>query len=129
MNPTAKKVLVLDNDENVLITLEHLLEDEGIETATTWSPRHALELITSQAFDLLVAGDHFPDLSCEELLREVQRVGPAVSVLMMCSRRSDPTDWERFGVRATVGSHEFAALLRWVKEFNSDQVSKKVRAA
>ena len=43
------KVLIVDNDENVLMVLEQLLESEGIGTTTTWSGQQAFEFLRTEA--------------------------------------------------------------------------------
>ncbi len=62
-----KRVLTSDSDEQVLISLERLLENEGIKTVTTWSAQQALELLDGQCFDLLFIGDNSADLALEQI--------------------------------------------------------------
>lgn len=85
MNDKRKRVLIVDKDEGVLIALERLLEDEGYDTTTTWSGREALDYAVTEGCEVLVMGDQLPDLSCEQLLREVQRHGAAPVVVVMAS--------------------------------------------
>lgn len=83
MEVSRKKVLIIDSDERLLIALERLLEDESMETTTTWSAADGLGLLGPDEFDVLLMGDNLPDLSCEQLLREVQRNGIRSTVLVM----------------------------------------------
>jgi DNA-binding response OmpR family regulator len=78
-----KRVLIVDKDEQLLIGLERLLEDVDVDTVTTWSAEEALGFMRSSRFDALLAGDHLADMSCEEFLREVQRAGIGVPVLVL----------------------------------------------
>jgi two-component system, sensor histidine kinase len=126
------RVLIVDGDEHTLIALERLLEDEGIETATTWSAREALEFMVADAFDVLVMGDNLPDLSCEQLLREIQRQGWAASILVMESTGSRTSSDEYFGslgASATVRKRELGKLLECVKALAASQMGKRARAA
>jgi len=66
-----KQVLLVDNEEDVLVLLEHALETEGYATTTAWSGRQALELLARQSFDLVVLDDQLSDLSAEELLQQM----------------------------------------------------------
>lgn len=126
------KVLIVDGDEQILIALERLLEDEGIGTATTWSARQALELLFADGFDVLVMGDNLPDLSSEQLLREIQRQGATASILVMespGSRTSSDSSFSSLGVAATVRKREFGKLLECVKTLMVSDVGKRARAA
>jgi DNA-binding response OmpR family regulator len=126
------KVLIVDDDEQTLIALERLLEDEGIETATTWSALQALEFMLSDGFDLLVMGDNLPDLSCEQLLREIQRQGVTASILVMESAGSRSPSADYFvslGAAATVRKREFGKLLECVKTLTASRMGKHARAA
>ncbi len=127
------RVLIVDNDEQLLISLERLLEDEGIEAATTWSAQQGLELLLSIGFDVLLMGDHLPDLSCEQLLREIQRRGVPASILVMESEPASLTSSQSYfsslGVTATVGRRDFAAILRSIRSFPGDRIGKQAGAA
>ena len=54
------KILIVDDDEEVLIELERLLEGEGYSTATAWSGREALALSDRLRFDLVLVRDLAP---------------------------------------------------------------------
>ncbi len=125
------KVLIADGDEQVLMALERLLEDDGIETATTWSARQALELMRGDGFDILVMGDNLPDLGCEQMLREIQRQGVAASILVMESAGSQtsPSNFAGLGAAETVRRREFGKLVECVKSLMASQMGKRARAA
>lgn len=119
MNGQRKRALIVDNDEQVLIALERLLEDEEVETVTTWSAEEALRLATSHQFDILLAGDHLPDLSCEELLRELQRSGAGLPVLVLESVASRAPSIASYyislGANAAVRKWNFGEIVAHVK--------------
>ncbi len=64
-----KKILIVDNDESVLIALERAMEEQGYETITAWDLPEGLTLMEGTSFDVLVVGDHPPELNCERLLK------------------------------------------------------------
>ena len=74
MRKQRPKLLIVDNDESVLIALQQVLEEEGYETTTLWNMTEALLLMQDRNFDLLLVGDHPPDLNCERVLK-VLRAG------------------------------------------------------
>ncbi len=78
-----KRVLVVDDDEHVLIMLEALLENEGYDTATAWGGQEALRLLQLATFDLILLDDYLPDVTSEEILRQLQGMLVRTPVLLM----------------------------------------------
>ena len=72
MNVARKRILISDCDVEVLISLEHLLEDNGFDTTTACTTDEALQLANQRPFDLVLAADHPPELNCELLLRRLR---------------------------------------------------------
>src|SRR5690348_16440019 len=90
MEPINKKILLIDNDENVLIALERVLEEHGYDTTTAWDLPSAADLIATNEFDLLLVGDHPPDLNCERLLKNMPKQGVQVPCVVMHSAARHP---------------------------------------
>src|SRR6201987_6272177 len=61
------RILIVDDDEDVLIALERLLEGEGYATATAWSGREALALSKASRFDLLLVDERLGDVEAATL--------------------------------------------------------------
>ncbi len=78
-----KRILVVDDDERLLMALEALLENEGYDTATAWSGQEALRLLRSGTFDLILLDDYLPDVTSEEILRQLQGMLVRTPVLLM----------------------------------------------
>jgi DNA-binding response OmpR family regulator len=81
------KILIVDDDEQVLIALERLLEEEGYSTATAWSGKEALALSDRVRFDLLLVDEHGADVNFDSLLAELQLRQPAALPLVLHSGR------------------------------------------
>jgi len=88
----ARRVLVLDFDEKTLIALEQLLEQAGLDTAITWSIHEAFSWLERQRFDLIVVGDHPPDIDAHVLLRWLQAMRQRVPCIVMRAARRLPND-------------------------------------
>ena len=82
------KILIVDDDEDALITLERLLEEEGYSTVAAWSGKEALALSDRADFDLLLIDEHGADISLESLLAELHVRQPRAFPLIMHSGRS-----------------------------------------
>ena len=107
------KILIVDDDEQVLIELERLLESEGYSTATAWSVREALDLSDKLRFDLLLVDEHLHGLDSVALLRELQMKQPDAFPLLMRSTRNQKfraaanavCKWEHTEVKARIRQH------------------------
>ena len=67
-----KRILVIDDDEQVLIAMECLLENEGYETTLAWSGQEGLSLLRSKGFDLVLLDDYLRDIEHEEIFNAIR---------------------------------------------------------
>ena len=65
---TTRQILIIDNNEGVLATLDRELKEAGYDTVTAWSGVEALRLLNSQTFDSLLVDDYLPDLYIGDFL-------------------------------------------------------------
>jgi DNA-binding response OmpR family regulator len=119
MKQRRKRILLADCHEDVLITLEKLLEDAGFETTTAWTAKEALKLVDSTAFDLAIVNEYLPDAECEELLKAIQKTGRRTLCVVM--QPSEPVfmDFVRFGASGAkdiVCKRSFWQILQLAKE-------------
>jgi len=113
-----KKVLIVDNNERVLYTVQELLEDSGFDTRTTWSGQEALELLATRDFDVLVVDDYLPDLHAGEFLRRVQGLPMQPWVVVMegtLPTRGDVTHYAVLGASAVVDKRRLRDVRRAVQ--------------
>ncbi len=90
MELQRKRILIVDNDEDVLINLERALEEHDCDTVTAWDLPEALETLAGGGFDLLLIGDHPPELNCERLLKQLNRANVTLPVIVMHSAERYP---------------------------------------
>jgi CheY-like chemotaxis protein len=74
-------VLIVENDERLLNSLESLAKDVGYDIRATWSGREALALLQSHDFDLVLVDHHLPDIYCGEFLKKASRHSRSIVVL------------------------------------------------
>lgn len=67
-----KRILVIDDDDRVLLSLECLLENEGYKTRTAWSGQEGLALLRANVFDLVLLDDYLRDIEHEEIFGEIR---------------------------------------------------------
>ncbi|MBZ5720318.1 MAG: response regulator [Acidobacteriia bacterium] len=96
MKTAKKRVLIADCHEDVLITLEKMLEDEGFDTRTVWTAGDALRLLDSEAFDLVLVNEYLPDAECEEILKALRRKGVRPPCIVMQPSAPEITTFAAF---------------------------------
>lgn len=97
------RILIVDDDEDVLIALERLLEGEGYTTATAWSGKEALALSKESKFDLLLVDEHLGDVEAATLWEALQQHQPHAFRFLMLSRKS----------AGRYHAHGHATLCKW----------------
>jgi signal transduction histidine kinase len=70
------RVLVVDDEETVLTSLQGLLELEKYQVVATTSGTEALALAAVEHFDVVLTDMHLDDIDGLDLLRELRRISP-----------------------------------------------------
>ncbi|MGD2126481.1 MAG: response regulator [Desulfobacteraceae bacterium] len=70
----AKRILVVDDDEMVLIALHELLKPEGYEVQTASSGKAALEELHQNGYDLLMLDIIMPEMDGFELCKQIRKI-------------------------------------------------------
>ena len=103
------KILIVDDDQDVLIELERLLESEGYSTATAWSGQEALALSEKDEFDLLLIDEDHSDTDAHALFEELVSRQPQAFRFLMHTRketaeRNDDAvcKWEHVDVKTKI---------------------------
>ena len=68
----AKRILIVDDDEMVLIALDELLRPEGYEVHTLTSGSEALKRLDQNGYDLLVLDIIMPEMDGFELCKKIR---------------------------------------------------------
>jgi len=81
-SPNAK-VLVVDDEKSIRLTMGHFLSAGGYQVETAETVDAAKTMIRENAFDVVVSDIVLPGVSGVELLQFVRETAPAVQVIMM----------------------------------------------
>jgi two-component system nitrogen regulation response regulator NtrX len=109
----SRRVLVVDDEQSILLTLEGILRDEGWEVALAESGEQGLEAIEVQDPDLLLLDVWLPGMDGIETLERVKTRYPDLPVVLMSGHGTIET-----AVRATkLGAFDFIE-----KPLNLDKV-------
>ncbi len=69
----AKKVLIVDDQEDILTSMKMLVESEGYEAKTANSGKLALKLLKQESFDLVLLDILMPEMSGMEVLANIRK--------------------------------------------------------
>ena len=99
----ARTILVVDDEKNILRSLEGILSDEGFEVLSAESGVEALEMIKESTPDLVLLDIWMEGLDGIETLEEIKKGYPNLQVIMMSGHGSIET-----AVKATkTGAYDF----------------------
>jgi DNA-binding response OmpR family regulator len=116
----ASRVLIADDEDNLLISLEYLLRRQGYEVSVARDGDQALSMIRQQPPDLVVLDASLPGQSGYEVCQQV-RADPALRHLrvVMLSAKARATDIAK---GKALGADAFI-----VKPFSTDDLLNQVR--
>lgn len=79
----GKKILVVDDDKNLRLSLSLLLKQEGYEVETAATAQAALEMLKTSNWDLMFLDLNMPGMGGIELLSKIYEQYPNLSVLIL----------------------------------------------
>jgi two-component system, OmpR family, response regulator len=100
---TAPRVLVVDDEDNIVFLVETALSLRGIDTRSADDGRSALALVAQYTPDLVVLDVMLPDVDGFTVLRRMRDAGSSVPVIFLTAR--DSTDDRVRGL--TVGGDDY----------------------
>lgn len=78
-----KKILIVDDDEELLEYLKEAVEFEDIGVSCTNSPYKALDLIHSSRYDLVLLDYMMPDMDGIDLCSKIREKSPGIKIILM----------------------------------------------
>ena len=83
MGEAAKRILVVDDEENARIGLTKLLTHEGFEVMSACNGHEALDFMYQKNVNLIISDINMPDMNGLAFLRELSRKFPSANVIMI----------------------------------------------
>lgn len=77
------KILVVDDEPNILLSLEFLMQQAGFEVVTAEDGQSALSQASQEAPDLLLLDISLPDISGFEVLERLRKESPDLPIIML----------------------------------------------
>ncbi len=78
----SSRILILDSDEEVLDVCQRILESEGFEVKLSRTVDEALSELEKEFYDVIVADIDMPDITAQELLKEIKYRQPEILVIL-----------------------------------------------
>ena len=97
-----KKVLVVDDEENIRALIEGELMDEGYEVLTASSGEEALIVFDSDAPDLITLDIKMPGMGGKAALSAIREKNPNVPVIMLTAYSEFKSDFDIWAADAYV---------------------------
>jgi CheY-like chemotaxis protein len=101
MSDAKKKILVLDDEPDVVVYLETLLRDNGYETISAGEGRTGMELAKKEKPDLITLDISMPEASGARFYKEIKgdpalSAIPIVIITAVTGSDGDPRAYEKF---------------------------------
>lgn len=77
------RILIVDDEGSLLLTLVANLELEGFEVVGAQDPSSALQLVGEEHFDLVLTDIRMPGMTGVELFRAIRHIRPDMPVILM----------------------------------------------
>lgn len=83
MNERIYRVLILDTEPDRLLALQQLLEEANLDATITWNEEEVYQLLGRSSFDLVLIGDHPPELDAAAILQDLSFRGTCPPALIL----------------------------------------------
>ena len=118
------RVLLIDDEEELVATLEERLGMRGIRAETAVTVDQAMERVRHSAFDVVVVDLKMPGLDGTEIVRRIREQHPETGVLMITGHGSghgeeDPSSHR--GHRILLKPFSFDRLVQLIHEAAEDR--------
>lgn len=84
-----RRILVIDDDEMILQTMQDLLADEGFDVLATADGPRALDIVQNQRPNLVLLDLALPSMNGLEVLRHIRDIQPATKVIVITGYGSE----------------------------------------
>ncbi|MDA0999902.1 MAG: response regulator [bacterium] len=79
----AHRILLVDDEEEILSSLATYLELRGYETVATSDPLQAIDLVALKKFHVAICDINMPEMNGIDLLRNLKKNWPSLQILIM----------------------------------------------
>lgn len=77
------KILIIDDEIEVLNSIQRILSNKKIEITTCDKPKNAMNLIESKKFDIIISDQKMPNFSGVDILKHAKKVSSRIVTILM----------------------------------------------
>ncbi len=88
----AKKILVIDDEEDICEMIKVLLESEGYEVECGYDGKECLEKVKNNGFGLILLDIFMPDISGEQVLKLLRKEGNKIPIIFVSIKEREEVD-------------------------------------
>jgi CheY-like chemotaxis protein len=130
--PTQARILIVDDNNMGLLARRSVLEELGHTVVTSSAPQDALELCSTQHFDIVITDYRMPKMNGVDLIAKLRKID-AQTAIVLISGFTDAMGLNEQNTGADVvlqkNNNEVTALLRAVSRLLRKPAPKKKPAA
>lgn len=93
-------IMIVDDEPDILVVLEEFLSKEWFKVLTARNGKDAVEKLSSNDIDLILLDMAMPDMNGIETLKELKKIKPNISVIMITAYRDAEKVVEAFRLGA-----------------------------
>lgn len=116
----GKRLLIVDDEKNIRLTLSQSLQSLGVETETAVYAEEALYKLAQNEYSLVLLDLELPGMDGLEMLKRVRRTRPEVPVMIITAHGNAETSAEALAL----GAVDFVQ-----KPFSSKEIRTRVSQA
>jgi CheY-like chemotaxis protein len=120
MSTQGKRILAIDNDEEVLMDLDLFLTERGYHTSTAIGSGEGIQLLQSGVFDLVLLDDYLPNVDCVEMIKQIQVLQPGCPIIVMQPTSPHPRESEQvraLGAADLVSKRSHGEILERIQQY------------
>ena len=76
-------VLIIDDEQNICVSLKNILEDDGYYCITIQDPLQGLEYIANQIPDIVLLDVSMPNINGLDVLEKIKKIDSGIQVIMI----------------------------------------------
>ncbi len=84
-----RKIMIVDDEEDIVLGLSRFLKKNGYDVVYETSPKKALDLLSAEPSDILIADVKMDEMSGLELINEARKKNPDIKIIIMTARGSE----------------------------------------
>ena len=117
--PTVSHLLIVDDEQQLLVTLQLSLTKRGFRVSTAADGTTALRLVRDTQPDLVLLDLGLPDIDGLEVIRRLHNESPALPVMVLSARS---------GNHEKVAAFDLGAVDYITKPFDTSELAARIRA-